>query len=150
MVLGPKWDQILFLAPKNSYICGKEIWSMKLTFFLRIRAKKKKLQEVPVYVRLRDENVDILQKTFLMVAPERWDPKTEDLKAKVVIPLAEREKFSDNIHELRKHIRQCYDKDVAKNLVNKDWLIKVLAKFSKQKDAPPPKEKKKYLLSMWN
>ena len=47
---------------------------MKLTFFLRIRAKKKKLQEVPVYVRLRDESVDILQKTFLMVAPEKWDP----------------------------------------------------------------------------
>jgi len=114
---------------------------MKLTFFLRIRAKKKKLQEVPVYVRLRDEGVDILQKTFLMVAPEKWDPKTEDLKAKVVMPLAEREKFSDQIHDLRKYIRQCYDKDAAKNIISKDWLVGVLAKYSKQKDAPPPKEK---------
>ena len=67
---------------------------MKLTFFLRIRAKKRKQQEVPVYVRLRDDSIDILQKTFIMVAPEKWDPKTEDLKAKVVMPLEEREKFS--------------------------------------------------------
>ena len=89
---------------------------MKLTFFLRIRAKKRKQQEVPVYVRLRDDSVDILQKTFLMVAPERWDPKTENLKTKVVMPLAEREKFSDQIHNLRKYIRQCYDKDVKKDI----------------------------------
>ena len=114
---------------------------MKLTFFLRIRAKKRKQQEVPVYVRLRDDSIDILQKTFIMVAPEKWDPKTEDLKAKVVMPLEEREKFSDQIHELRKYIRQCYDKDAAKNLVSKEWLIKVLAEYSKKKDAPPPKEK---------
>ena len=114
---------------------------MKLTFFLRIRAKKRKQQEVPVYVRLRDDSVDILQKTFLMVAPERWDPKTENLKTKVVMPLAEREKFSDQIHDLRKYIRQCYDKDVAKNIIGKEWLVAVLTKFSKQKDAPPPKEK---------
>ena len=114
---------------------------MKLTFFLRIRAKKRKQQEVPVYVRLRDDSIDILQKTFIMVAPEKWDPKTEDLKAKVVMPLEEREKFSDLIHDLRKYIRQCYDKDVAKNLVSKEWLIKVLAEYSKKKDAPPPKEK---------
>lgn len=114
---------------------------MKLTFFLRIRAKKRKQQEVPVYVRLRDDRIDILQKTFLMVAPERWDPKTEDLKTKVVMPLAEREEFSDKIHNLRKYIRQCYDRDDAKNLVSKQWLIRVLAEYSKQKDAPAPKER---------
>ena len=114
---------------------------MKLTFFLRIRAKKRKQQEVPVYVRLRDDSIDILQKTFLMVAPEKWDPKTEDLKAKVVMPLDEREKFSDQIHNLRKYIRQCYDKDVKKNIISKEWLVGVLVKYSKEKDAPAPKEK---------
>ena len=114
---------------------------MKLTFFLRIRAKKRKQQEVPVYVRLRDDSIDILQKTFIMVAPEKWDPKTEDLKAKVVMPLEEREKFSDQIHELRKYIRQCYDKDVKKNIISKEWLVGVLVKYSKEKDAPAPKEK---------
>ena len=85
---------------------------MKLTFFLRIRAKKKKLQEVPVYVRLRDEGVDILQKTFLMVAPEKWDPKTEDLKAKVVMPLAAQEYrvgFDDLIQHLSLGSSSCID-----------------------------------------
>ena len=114
---------------------------MKLTFFLRMRAKKRKQQEVPVYVRLRDDRIDVLQKTFLMVAPDRWDPKTEDLKAKVVMPLAEREEFSDQIHNLRKYIRQCYDKDAAKNIISKEWLVGVLTKFSKHKDAPAPKER---------
>ena len=112
-----------------------------MTFFLRMRAKKRKQQEVPVYVRLRDDRIDVLQKTFLMVAPDRWDPKTEDLKAKVVMPLAEREEFSDQIHNLRKYIRQCYDKDAAKNIISKEWLVGVLTKFSKQNDAPAPKER---------
>ena len=114
---------------------------MKLTFFLRMRAKKRKQQEVPVYVRLRDDRIDVLQKTFLMVAPDRWDPKTEDLKAKVVMPLAEREEFSDQIHNLRKYIRQCYDKDAAKNIISKEWLISVLVKYTKDKNVPAPKER---------
>ena len=92
---------------------------MKLTFFIRLRAKKVKQLEVPIYVRLRDESMDIWQKTFIMVAPEKWDPKTENLKTRIVIPAKEREEFSDQIHDLRKYIRQCYDRDVTKNKVGK-------------------------------
>ena len=114
---------------------------MKLKFFIRPSTKKEKPREVPVYVRLRDDVVDLWQKTTIMVSPDLWDAKREDLKERVVMPKEEREKFSDNLHELRKHIRQCYDKDVAKNIISKEWLIKVLAKYSRQKDAPPPKER---------
>lgn len=114
---------------------------MKLTFFIRLRAKKVKQLEVPVYVRLRDESMDIWQKTFIMVAPEKWDPKTENLKTRIVIPAKEREEFSDQIHDLRKYIRQCYDRDVTKNKVGKPWLVTILTEYSKKKDAPPPKEK---------
>ena len=115
--------------------------SMKLKFFIRPSTKKETPREVQIYVRLRDDVVDLWQKTNVMVSPDLWDAKREDLKERVVMPKGEREKFSDNLHELRKHIRQCYDKDAAKNIISKEWLIKVLAKFSKQKDAPPPKEK---------
>ena len=114
---------------------------MKITFFVRLRAKKVKQLEVPIYVRLRDESMDIWQKTFIMVAPEKWDPKTEDLKTRMVIPAKEREEFSDQIHDLRKYIRQCYDRDVVKNKVGKPWLVAILAEYCKKKDAPPPKEK---------
>ena len=114
---------------------------MKLKFFIRPSTKKEKPREVPIYVRLRDDVVDLWQKTNVMVSPDLWDAKREDLKERVVMSKEEREKFSDNLHELRKFIRQCYDKDVAKNVVSKDWLIALLVKFSKQKDAPPPKEK---------
>ena len=114
---------------------------MKLKFFIRTSTKKEKPQEVPVYVRLRDDVVDLWQKTNVMVSPDLWDPKREDLKERVVMPKDEREKFSDNLHELRKYIRQCYDRDVAKNLVSKEWLISVLVKYTKDKNAPAPKER---------
>ena len=114
---------------------------MKLKFFIRTSIKKEKPQEVPVYVRLRDDVVDLWQKTNVMVSPDLWDPKREDLKERVVIPKDVRDKFSDNLHELRKYIRQSYDRDVVKNLVSKEWLISILVKYSKQKNAPAPKEK---------
>ena len=114
---------------------------MKLKFFIRTSTKKEKPQEVPVYVRLRDDVMDLWQKTNVMVSPDLWDPKREDLKERVVMPKDEREKFSDNLHELRKYIRQCYDRDVAKNLVSKEWLISILVKYTKDKNTPAPKER---------
>ena len=114
---------------------------MKLKFFIRTSTKKEKPREVPVYVRLRDDVVDLWQKTNVMVSPDLWDPKREDLKERVVISKDVRDKFSDNLHELRKYIRQCYDKDVAKNIVGKEWLIAVLVKYGKQKYTPVPKER---------
>ena len=89
---------------------------MKLKFFIRTSTKKEKPREVPIYVRLRDDVVDLWQKTNVMVSPDLWDPKREDLKERVVIPKDVRDKFSDNLNELRKYIRQSYDRDVVKRL----------------------------------
>ena len=114
---------------------------MKVKFFTRPSTKKIKPQEVPIYVRLRDDVIDLWQKSGITVAPDQWDPKREDLKERIVISKEDRAKFSDNLHELRKYIRECYDKDVAKNIIGKQWLLTVLTNFHKQKNAPPPKEK---------
>lgn len=114
---------------------------MKVKFFIRPSTKKVKPQEVPIYVRLREGVVDLWQKTTIMVAPDQWDQKREDLKERIVIPKEQREKFSDNLHELRKYIRECFDEDVAKNIISKQWLLNVLADFNKKRNAPPPKEK---------
>ena len=114
---------------------------MKLKFFIRTSTKKEKSKEVSVYVRLRDDVVDLWQRTSIMVSPDLWDPKREDLKERVVMPKDVREKFSDNLHELRKYIRQSYDRDVAKNLVSKEWLISVLVKYTKEKNTPAPRER---------
>ena len=141
------------MLQKIFYICSNKITSMKLKFFIRTSTKKEKPREVPIYVRLRDDVVDLWQKTNVMVSPDLWDPKREDLKERVVIPKDVRDKFSDNLHELRKYIRQSYDRDVVKNLVSKEWLISILVKYSKQKNAPAPKEKsvvlKNGLISFW-
>ena len=115
--------------------------TMKVKFFTRPSTKKIKPQEVPIYVRLRDDVIDLWQKSGITVAPDQWDPKREDLKERIVISKEDRAKFSDNLHELRKYIRECYDKDVAKNIIGKQWLLTVLTNFHKQKNAPPPKEK---------
>lgn len=114
---------------------------MKVKFFTRTSTKKIKPQEVQIYVRLRDDVIDLWQKTGIMVAPDQWDQKREDLKERIVISKDDRAKFSDNLHELRKYIRECYDKDVAKNIIGKQWLLTVITNFNKQKNAPPPKEK---------
>jgi site-specific recombinase XerD len=114
---------------------------MKVKFFTRPSTKKIKPQEVPIYVRLRDDVIDLWQKTGIMVAPDQWDQKREDLKERIVISKEDRAKFSDNLHELRKYIRECYDKDVAKNIIGKQWFLTVITNFNKQKNAPPPKEK---------
>lgn len=114
---------------------------MKVKFFTRPSTKKIKPQEVQIYVRLRDDVIDLWQKTGIMVAPDQWDQKREDLKERIVISKDDRAKFSDNLHELRKYIRECYDKDVAKNIIGKQWLLTVITNFNKQKNAPPPKEK---------
>lgn len=112
-----------------------------MKFFTRPSTKKIKPQEVQIYVRLRDDVIDLWQKTGIMVAPDQWDQKREDLKERIVISKDDRAKFSDNLHELRKYIRECYDKDVAKNIIGKQWLLTVITNFNKQKNAPPPKEK---------
>lgn len=112
-----------------------------MKFFIRPSTKKIKPQEVQIYVRLRDDVIDLWQKTGIMVAPDQWDQKREDLKERIVISKDDRAKFSDNLHELRKYIRECYDKDVAKNIIGKQWLLTVITNFNKQKNAPPPKEK---------
>lgn len=114
---------------------------MKVKFFTRPSTKKIKPQEVQIYVRLRDDVIDLWQKTGIMVAPDQWDQKREDLKERIVISKDDRAKFSDNLHELRKYIRECYDKDVAKNIIGKQWLLTVITNFNKQKNVPPPKEK---------
>ena len=114
---------------------------MKVKFFTRPSTKKIKPKEVQIYVRLRDDVIDLWQKTGIMVAPDQWDQKREDLKERIVISKDDRAKFSDNLHELRKYIRECYDKDVAKNIIGKQWLLTVITNFNKQKNAPPPKEK---------
>ena len=41
-VLGPKWDQKLFLAPKISYLCRKEILSHEINIFSKNPCQEKK------------------------------------------------------------------------------------------------------------
>ena len=114
---------------------------MKLTFITRKSTKKVQPQEVPLYVRLRDESIDIWQKTSVMVSPGKWDQKTESLKSRMVLNKKEKEDFDEELFNLRKFINQKYDKDSPKNLISKAWLIEVLKQYSKTKNAPPPREK---------
>ena len=105
---------------------------MKLKFFIRPSTKKETPREVQIYVRLRDDVVDLWQKTNVMVSPDLWDAKREDLKERVVMPKGEREKFSDQIHDLRKYIRQCYDKDVAKTILSCMKKLQALSLLSRK------------------
>ena len=119
---------------------AKEV-AMKLTFITRKSTKKIKPQEVPLFLRLRDESVDIWQKTAIKVAPEKWDQKTESLKSRMVLNKQERDDFADELFNLKKFVSQRYDKDYPKNLISKAWLVDVLKLYGKQKNMPAPKER---------
>ena len=79
---------------------------MKLTFITRKSTKKIKPQEVPLFLRLRDESVDIWQKTAIVVAPEKWDQKTESLKSRMVLNKQERDEFAEELFNLKKFVSQ--------------------------------------------
>ena len=86
MNLEQKWSKLLVLLHGNFYLCIRRTKSMKLKIFIRPSTKKVKPREVPIYVRLRDDVVDLWQKTNIMVSPDLWDAKMEDLKERVVMP----------------------------------------------------------------
>lgn len=116
---------------------------MKVKFFVRKSAKKVKPKSVPVYVRVRDDVMDLWQKTTIVVAPDAWDNKEERLKSRIVMDEQERFRFNSEIEEMRKFITERYLADSEKARMTQDWLPSVLVSYAKLKSAPAPKEKKK-------
>lgn len=79
-----------------------------VTAFIRVSTTKKK--EANVRFRLRDGRaVQLLYSSELKVKPEHWNPKREEIKAKVLIDPVDRAEFNRNVNNLKALIMDLYN-----------------------------------------
>ena len=116
---------------------------MVIRFMIRSSARKVKPKEVPVYVRVRDDVIDIWQRTAILVEPEKWDPKEEKIRSRVVMNEQDRADFNNSINNLRVFITKKYADASQGQRMREDWLPSVLKLYAKLKSSPAPREKKK-------
>lgn len=116
---------------------------MVIRFMIRSNARKVKPKEVPVYVRVRDDVIDIWQRTAILVEPEKWDPKEEKIRSRVVMNEQDRADFNNSINNLRVFITKKYADASQGQRMREDWLPSVLKLYAKLKSSPAPREKKK-------
>lgn len=92
-----------------------------VTAFIRVSTTKKK--EANVRFRLRDGRaVQLLYSSELKVKPEHWNPKREEIKAKVLIDPVDRAEFNRNVNNLKALIMDLYNAAPDKSALTSDWL----------------------------
>jgi len=75
-----------------------------------IRTLTKKADKVNVRFRLSDgKKIQLFHKSEIEVAPDSFDEKKHEIKAKIIYPKKERTAFNDAIAERKKLIRSIYD-----------------------------------------
>ena len=74
-----------------------------------IRTSAKKPDRVNVRFRVSDGNIQLYHKSKIEVNPNNWDPKKQEIKAKILFDSAERTKFNGDVADRKKLIRTIYD-----------------------------------------
>ena len=92
-----------------------------VTAFIRTSAKK--LKNVNVRFPLRDgRQIQLLYSSNITVNPEHWNPKKEEIKAKVLIDPVERAEFNRNVVRIKEIIVEVYNKAEDKSALTSEWL----------------------------
>lgn len=116
---------------------------MTIAFQLRTTKSARTEDEVPVYIRLVDGREWFFRnRTKIMVRPDMWDPKNEEIKKRVVCAEEEREKVDGEIEKLRAYVRKAYTADDEKGQIKKGWLEQVLQDYYSGKERGPKPRKK--------
>ena len=75
-----------------------------------IRTTVKKADKVNIRFRLTDgRDIQLFHKSNLIVDPNLWDSKKQEIKAKVIFKVEDRTSFNDAVGERKKLIRSIYD-----------------------------------------
>ena len=99
-----------------------------VTAFIRVSTKKTK--EANVRFRLRDGRaVQLLYSSDLTVNPEHWNPKKEEIKAKVLMDPAERAEFNRNVAQRKSQIIELYNAAPDKSVLTSEWLYAEMDKL---------------------
>ena len=92
-----------------------------VTAFIRTSAKK--LRDVNVRFRLRDgRQIQLLYSSDITVNPEHWNPKKEEIKAKVVMDPVLKAEFNRNVARIKEIIIEVYNKAEDKAALTSEWL----------------------------
>lgn len=90
-----------------------------------IRTERKKGGKANIRFRLRDgRNIQLFHKSELRISPELWDPKRQDIKAKVICDPQERNNLPINIALRKKLILEIYNEEKDKLGLTSEWLEK--------------------------
>lgn len=92
-----------------------------VTAFIRTSAKK--VRDVNVRFRLRDgRQIQLLYSSDITVNPEHWNPKKEEIKAKVVMDPVLKAEFNRNVARIKEIIIEVYNKAEDKVALTSEWL----------------------------
>ena len=92
-----------------------------VTAFIRVSTKKTK--EANVRFRLRDGRaVQLLYSSDITVKPEHWNPKKEELKAKILMDTPERADFNRKVALRKSQITDLYNAAPDKSVLTSEWL----------------------------
>ena len=92
-----------------------------VTAFIRTSAKK--VRDVNVRFRLRDgRQIQLLYSSDITVNPEHWNPKKEEIKAKVVMDPVLKAEFNRNVARIKEIIIEVYNKAEDKAALTSEWL----------------------------
>ena len=92
-----------------------------VTAFIRVSTKKTK--EANVRFRLRDGRaVQLLYSSDITVKPEHWNPKKEELKAKILMDPPERADFNRKVALRKSQITDLYNAAPDKSVLTSEWL----------------------------
>ena len=92
-----------------------------VTAFIRVSTKKTK--EANVRFRLRDGRAaQLLYASDLTVNPDYWNPKKEEIKARIVMDLAERAEFNRKVALRKSQITDLYNAAPDKSVLTSEWL----------------------------
>ena len=92
-----------------------------VTAFIRVSTKKTK--EANVRFRLRDGRaVQLLYSSDITVKPEHWNPKKEELKAKILMDPAECADFNRKVALRKSQITDLYNAAPDKSVLTSEWL----------------------------
>ena len=116
---------------------------MYIKYLIRKSTGKFTPKQVPVYLRLRDGNIDIWHKTPFMVNPSFWDAKEQRLKTRIIIDENVRLRFNSDLEDLRKYITEKYLYASADKRIQSEWLSSAIEGFSKFKKEALPSSRPK-------
>ena len=87
-----------------------------------------------IYVRLRDGRLlDSTASTGETVNPLWWDAKREEIKANIICDNKEKAALNEKLQSLKKFLYTKHKIDKEKGKVNKEWLVKALKEFTKER-----------------